>query len=208
MRSVALVLSLFAAGAAAQQPTALPRLDSARVESTLAPGAQTPAPLAPPPVVIPPVPPPPIAPPAPPAPPTPPPPTLAQVRFQQALRTAGRGVAQLRDGLSRLEAAGKDSLRAVLASRRLSGLCGAARGFLERGRGRMDVGAYEDSTRRLAHQLVVQLDTLLRLTPLCEANAAREPIGVASALGLGLKAYDVALRDFRAATVVVVPPSK
>jgi len=42
----------------------------------------------------------PVTPPAPPAPPAPP--TLEQIRYVEGLRTATRGVAQLRDGLSRV----------------------------------------------------------------------------------------------------------
>ncbi len=227
-----------AAAAAQQPATTPPRPDSVRPESTLAPVAPpesvpssgVTAPLgaptstaAPTPPVVPttpvsaptpaPLPPSPAAPPAPapaavPVPLPPPEPTPAQMRFQQGLRTADRGVAQLRDGLLRLENAGRDSVRITHARLRLGGLCGAARGFLSSGRGRMDLTAYDDSIRLKAHHLVVQLDTLMRLAPLCEANAAHQPQSVASALEVDLKAYDAALRDFRMVTALPTAPAK
>jgi hypothetical protein len=237
MGRLVLILGFFAAAAAAQQPaTTPPRPDSARPDSALAPVAQpesvtssgvaAPAgaptstaaptpPVVPSPAVVPTTPasapPSPAAPPAPaavPVPPPPPEPTPAQMRFQQGLRTADRGVAQLRDGLLRLENAGRDSVRITHARLRLGGLCGAARGFLSSGRGRMDLTAYDDSIRLKAHHLVVQLDTLMRLAPLCEANAAHQPESVASALELDLKAYDAALRDFRMVTALPTAPAK
>src|SRR5690348_17829730 len=70
--------------------------------------------------------------PAPPAPPTP-----EQKRFLDGLRTATRGVAQLKDGVSRVTRAGRDSLAQRRAGRFLAGLCGSGRAFLKRGRPRM-----------------------------------------------------------------------
>ena len=76
------------------------------------------------------------------------------------------------------------------------------------GRGRMNLSAYEDSTRLRAHALLAQVDTLLRLAPLCEANVTRNSDSVALALWTGLKNYDAALRDFRLATALpgTAPP--
>ena len=215
MRSVALVLCLLAARASAQQPASPVRPDSARAESApplLTPPATPALPAAVAPNSLPPAPLPPQAPPAPPTPPPPPPmPTLEQLRFQQGLRTAGRGVAQLRDGLQRVGNAGRDSLRLSQASRRLSGLCGAARLFLASGRSRMTLAAYGDSTRVIAHQLLAQVDTLLRLAPLCQAAGSHQPDALVSSMAASLLAWDAALHDFRAATSVVpvvVPPPK
>ncbi|HXQ28154.1 MAG TPA: hypothetical protein VN848_02695 [Gemmatimonadales bacterium] len=204
MRSVVLALALFAAAAAAQQPTTAAHPDSARAESSLAPTA---GPSLPP--VASPTPAAPMLPPAIPAAgaagapqspaPLPPQPTPAQLRFQQGLRTVGRGVAQLRDGLTRVENTGHDSVRVTQAKRRLGGLCGTARLFLQSGRGRLDRGAYEDSPRLWAELLIAQIDTLLRIAPVCETNATRDPGSVAAALEVGLMEYDTALRDFRLA---------
>ena len=219
MRSVVLALALFAAAAAAQQPTTPAHPDSARAESSLAPtgGPSLPPVASPTPAA------PALLPPAIPAAggagapqtpaPLPPQPTPAQLRFQQGLRTVGRGVAQLRDGLTRLENAGHDSVHATQAKLRLGGLCGTARLFPQSGRGRLDLGAYEDSTRLWAGILVAQVDTLLRIAPVCETNARRDPGSVATALEVGLMEYDTALRDFRLALSIPppappVPPTK
>ena len=231
MRRFACVLWFFAGMASAQQPAAPVRADSARPESVLAP-VTPPLPPALPPASPPlaPTPAPPVAAPAPssplpaapapggaapvqppaPAPPPPPPmPTPAQLRFQQGVRTAGRGVAQLRVGLLRLETAtaGGDSVRQTEAKRRLGGLCGTARLFLLSGRGRMDVAAYDDSTRVRAHVLLAELDSLIRLAPRCEATVAQAPDSVVPVLESGLKGYDAALKDFRSATALPVPPT-
>src|SRR4029077_7583537 len=69
--------------------------------------------------------------------PPPVPPTLEQLRYLEGLRTAGRGVAKLKDGLNRLSGYHRDSMRLRQAARRLGGLCGTARGFMTSGRGRM-----------------------------------------------------------------------
>lgn len=218
MRSVVLALALFAAAAAAQQPTTPAHADSARAESSLAPtGAPPLMPVAPPtpaPALLPPAIPAAVAAspaqsPAPLAPQL----TPAQVRFQQGLRTVGRGVAQLRAGLTRVENAGHDSVRVTQAKRRLGGLCGTARLFLQSGRGRLDLGAYEDTTKLWAEVLVAQVDTLLRIAPLCVTNATRDPGSVAAALEVGLMEYDTALRDFRLALstpppIPATPPTK
>jgi hypothetical protein len=171
MRGFALLLCMLAATAAAQQPPLpSPPPESTHAESTHA--ESTPLFAAP---------------------------TPAQARYLQGLRTAGRGVAQLRDGAARVTNSGGDSLRLLLASRRLGGLCGAARGFMVTGRSRMLVTAYEDSTGLRARRLVALLDTLIRYTPICEANAAKQPDSTTTRLLAELRAYDAALRDFRAA---------
>src|SRR5207244_11252646 len=64
------------------------------------------------------------------------PPTPEQQRFLSGLRTATRGIAQLKDGVNRVTRAqatggGTSQLR---AGRSLAGLCGSARTFLRQGR--------------------------------------------------------------------------
>src|SRR5439155_691628 len=66
----------------------------------------------------------------------PPPPTPEQKRFVDGLRTATRGIAQLKDGLNRVtrtQSTG-DSVSRRRAGRLLVGLCGSARAFMARGR--------------------------------------------------------------------------
>ena len=137
----------------------------------------------------------PVMPPAPPA-----PPTLEQIRYVEGLRTATRGVAQLRDGLSRVaRTQASDSVRRRGAARRLGGLCATARTFIASGRPKMQPTAYADSMRIVAKQLVVRLDSLAKALPACEQTAGRQPTVVAADLTKRLQAYDEALLAFRAA---------
>jgi hypothetical protein len=131
--------------------------------------------------------------------PPPPPPTLEQQRYLDGLRTAGRGVAQLKDGVSRVSSSHGDSVRLKQAARRLGGLCGTANGFMTTGRARMKPTAYEDSTGTKARKLALQIDSLIRSTPGCEMSAARKPDSTVAGLVSRLRAYEAALRDFRAA---------
>src|SRR5687768_551560 len=86
-------------------------------QDTTRPPDSTPAPPPPPPVVAAPLP--------------APEPTIEQIRYQEGLRTATRGVAQLRDGLNRVTRTQQaDSLTRRRAARRLGGLCGSARSFI------------------------------------------------------------------------------
>ena len=134
----------------------------------------------------------------PPAPP--PPPTPEQKHFLDGLKTATRGIAQLKDGLSRVARAGKgDSLAQQRAGQFLAGLCGSSRGFLKRGRPQMNPTVYEDTVRAKAKRLTIQMDTLIGFTPTCEQRAAAVPNSTAVQLGKRLKSYDGSLRDFRLA---------
>lgn len=136
-------------------------------------------------------------PPAPPAPAAPPPPE--QQRYLDGLRTAARGVAQLRDGIDRVMRTQQesDTLRQRRAGRRLGGLCAAANSFITNGRAKMQPTAYEDSLRIAARQLVVRIDALSKALPACERTAGREPTAVATDLTKLLRAYEEALAAFR-----------
>jgi hypothetical protein len=175
MRSLAVLLGLLAATSlGAQQPTPPP--DSVRAESTAAPA------------LVPPV-------PTPPAPPTP-----EQRRFLDGLRTATRGIAQLKDGVSRVtRATTRDSLSQRRAGRLLAGECGSSRAFLKRGRPRLTPTVYSDTVRLLARRLVTQIDSLIAYSSNCEQEAVATPGSTAAELGKRMKNYDAALRDFRVA---------
>jgi hypothetical protein len=135
-----------------------------------------------------------------PPPPPPPPPSPEQKRFLNGLRTATRGIAQLKDGLGRVtRAGGRDTAVQRRAGRLLSGLCGSGRAFLKRGRPQMIATVYEDSVGPKAKRLVTQLDSLIAYTPTCEQNAAAAPDVTAVELGKRMKNYDSAFRDFRLA---------
>lgn len=134
------------------------------------------------------------------APPSPPP-TPAQTRYLAGLRSASRGVAQLKDGVDRVlrSLARPDSIRVKQAGSRLAGLCGAARGFMANGRAQMQAAAYQDSARIKARALAVQVDSLLRYVPTCEAWAARAPGRTANELLDRLRVYEASVREFRTA---------
>src|SRR5438128_10562768 len=132
--------------------------------------------------------------------PPPPPETLEQKRFLAGLRTATRGIAQLKDAMSRMTRAGtRDSLQQRRAGRVLAGLCGSSRGFLRRGRAQMSPTVYEDSVQLKARRLVSQVDSLIKYTTTCEDSAAATPNATVVGLGKRMKSYDAALRDFRVA---------
>jgi len=129
---------------------------------------------------------------------TPPPPTIEQIHYMEGLRTATRGVAQIRDGLNRITRTQKaDSLTRRRAARRLGGLCGTARTFIVSGRPRMQATAYSDSLRILAKQVTVRLDSLTSALPQCEKTAGHDPNTVSTNLTARLKSYDDALQAFR-----------
>src|SRR6184192_4721337 len=131
---------------------------------------------------------------------TPPPPTPEQKRFLAGLRTATRGIAQLKDGMSRVTRAGtRDSVAQRRAGRLLAGLCGSSRGFLKRGRPQMTPTVYEDSVQLKAKRLVTQVDSLIKYTTTCEDSATVAAGATVLALGKRMKSYDAALRDFRVA---------
>lgn len=135
------------------------------------------------------------------APPPPLPATPEQERYLRGLRTAGRGVAQLKDGVDRVlrTQSGSDTLRQIQAGKRLAGLCTAARGFMVSGRAGMKPTAYEDSTRIHARLLAVRIDSLIGFTPSCERGAGKAPGPLANDLLARLRSYETALRAFRAA---------
>ncbi len=126
-------------------------------------------------------------------------PTLEQIRYIAGLRTATRGVAQIRDGLNRVARTqqSRDSLTRRRAARRLGGLCGTARTFIVSGRPKMQPTAYADSMRILAKQLTTRLDSLSGALPVCEKTAGTDPATVTTSLTSRLKMYDDALLAFR-----------
>ena len=158
-------------------------------------------PTPPPPVVTP------APPPAPaPVPPPPPTPTVEQTRYMEGLKTATRGIAQVRDGLNRVvRTQSSDSLTRARAAKRLGGLCGSGRSFIVSGRPKMQPTAYADSVRILAKQLTVRLDSLSTAMTTCEKTASRDPT-VTTTLTARLKSYDDALLAFRTAQAALYKP--
>jgi len=135
------------------------------------------------------------------APALPAPSTPAQDRYVQGLRTAGRGVAQLKDGLNRLARmqSAHDTLQARTAGKRLGGLCGAAHGFIVNGRAQMEPNAYDPPNRKPARDLAIRLDSLAAYAPTCQRSAGKTPTPVATELLGRIRAYETALAAFRSA---------
>src|SRR5438046_5629150 len=130
----------------------------------------------------------------------PPPPSPEQKRFLDGLKTATRGIAQLKDGLGRVtRAGGRDAAAQRRAGQIISGLCGSSRAFMKRGRPQMTPTVYEDSVQLKAKRLVTQVDTLIKYTTTCEDSATVAPGVTVLGLGKRMKSYDAALRDFRVA---------
>ncbi|MGH7538279.1 MAG: hypothetical protein ACREMF_06570 [Gemmatimonadales bacterium] len=127
--------------------------------------------------------------------------TPAQQRYVQGLRTAGRGVAQIKDGLNRLARAqsARDTLHVRGAGRRLGGLCGAARGFIVNGRLQMEPTVFEPPARKPARDLTIRLDSLSAYSKTCQGSAAKTPTPVGAEMLGRLRAYEAALVAFRAA---------
>ena len=161
-------------------------------------------PTPPPPVVVP-VPAP--VPPAPTPPPPPPTPTIEQTRYMEGLKTATRGIAQIKNGLDRvMRTQAADSVTRTRAAKRLGGLCGSGRSFIASGRPKMQASAYTDSLRILAKQVTTRLDSVSSAASTCEKTAGRDPATVSSTLTTRLKAYDDALLAFRNAQAALNKP--
>ena len=143
-----------------------------------------------------------------PAPPPPPSePSIEQIRYMEGLKTATRGIAQIRDGLNRVvRTQSADSATRIHAARRLGGLCGSGRSFISSGRPKMQPAAYADSLRILAKQLTSRLDSLATVLPTCEKTAGRDPNTVSTTLTARLKSYDEALLAFRNAQAALGKP--
>lgn len=135
-------------------------------------------------------------------------PTADQQKYLRGVRTAARGVAQLRtgvDGVARAEGR-KDPARLTRAGRMLAGLCGTARNFMAQGRSGMSPVVYEDSARVRARRLTLQVDSLIKAMPPCETDAAKAPTRVAADLLARLRSYETALQDFRVFVLGATPP--
>jgi hypothetical protein len=131
----------------------------------------------------------------------PPPPNPLQQSYLGGLRTAGRGVAQIKTGIDRLNRArgSKDSSQVRLAAKRLAAYCSAARSFIASGRGHMDPAAYDLPTRKQARDLNLQLDSLSLSAKECQNAKGLAPQMLSTGLVARLRAYDAALAEFRTA---------
>ena len=136
-------------------------------------------------------------------------PSPAQQRFTDGLRTAARGVAQLKDGIGRVGRARVDTAQLRMAGQRLGGLCGSAGSFMRQGRAKMTPTAYTDSARIAAPRLNQEIDSLLAFMPRCQREGGKAPTATAATLVSRLRTYEAALQKFRemlAQTVAPTPP--
>jgi len=129
----------------------------------------------------------------------PPPPTPEQEQWMQGLRTAARGIGQIKSGIERVQRAqGGDPARLHDAGRLLSGYCGTARGFMRNGIGRMSSTAYVGDSRPIARQVVIQIDSVIRESVTCEEQATRDPGASVDRLVPVLRSYEAAIAAWRA----------
>jgi hypothetical protein len=134
-----------------------------------------------------------------PVPPDSAPPTPEQLRYLDGLRTAGRGIAQIKHAITSVANAAGDSVRLERAAFRLGGLCGAGRRFMTSGRRRMRPGAYQDSTEIQARRLALRVDSLIHAAAGCQRTARTQPDSTAAVLLREVRSYEAVLRDFRTA---------
>lgn len=147
----------------------------------------------------------PTLPPAP-APAPAPTPTPDQQKYLDGLRTAGRGIAQLKDGIDRVGRNRADTAQLRMAGQRLGGLCGSAGSFMRQGRARMSHAAYLDSARTVARRLNQQVDSVIAFLPTCQREGGKKPTATAATLLARLRSYEGALQKFR--EVAVLAPAQ
>ena len=62
-----------------------------------------------------------------------PPPTADQLKWMEGLRTAARGIGQLKSGIETVQRAGTSPTQLKRAGKLLAGFCGTGRGFMHTG---------------------------------------------------------------------------
>jgi len=135
---------------------------------------------------------------------TPPPPTPEQQKWMQGLRTAARGIGQIKSGIENVQRAGTSAVQLKHAGKLLAGFCGTGRGFMRAGVAKMPSAAYEGDNRKIARQVVIQIDSVARETNTCEAQAARDPKTSVEHLLPFLQSYEAAIAAWR--NMVGLPP--
>ena len=134
-----------------------------------------------------------------------PPPTAEQLKWMDGLRTAARGIGQIKSGIENVQRAGTNPSQLKRAGKLLAGFCGTGRGFMHTGVARMSSTAYPvGDNRKIAKQVVIQIDSVARETTTCEQTAARDPKTSVEHLTLLLQSYEVSIGAWRA--MVGLPP--
>jgi hypothetical protein len=128
---------------------------------------------------------------------TPPPPTPEQQHWMQGLRTAARGIGQIKSGIEGVQRAQGTQTRR--AGKLLAGYCGTARGFMRTGVARMSATAYPaGDNRTIAKKVVTQIDSVIRESTTCEQQAAHDPKGSVDRLTTIIGSYEAAIAAWRA----------
>jgi len=100
----------------------------------------------------------------------PPPPTPEQQHWMQGLRTAARGIGQIKSGIEGVQRArgSASTVQIKRAGKLLAGYCGTARGFMRTGVAKMSSTAYPvGDNRSIAKQVVTQIDSVIRESTTC-----------------------------------------
>lgn len=134
----------------------------------------------------------------------PPPPTPEQQKWMQGLRTAARGIGQIKSGIEGVTRAGTSPTQLKRAGKLLAGFCGTGRGFMRTGIAKMPNSAYEGDNRKIARQVVTQIDSVAKATNACEQQAARDPKTSVDHLMPLIQSYEAAIAAWR--SMVGLPP--
>lgn len=139
-----------------------------------------------------------------------PPPTPEQQRWMQGLRTAARGIGQIKSGIERVQRAPANSASQLQrAGKLLAGYCGTGRGFMRTGVTKMSANAYpEGDNRKIAKQVVVQIDSVIKESTTCEQQAARDPKTAVERLTTMLHGYETAIAAWRAMVGLPAIPTR
>lgn len=135
----------------------------------------------------------------------PPPPTPEQERWMQGLRTAARGIGQLKSGIERVQRAAGSKTQLQRAGKLLAGYCGTGRGFMRSGVAHMNSTAYpEGDNRKIARQVVIQIDSVIRQSLACEERGRLDPSGTVDLLVPVIRSYEAAVVAWRG--MIGLPP--
>lgn len=134
-----------------------------------------------------------------------PPPTPEQIKWMEGLRTAARGIGQLKSGIENVQRAGASPTQLRRAGKLLAGFCGTGRGFMRTGVARMSSTAYPTGdNRKIARQVVIQIDSVARETTTCEQIAGKDPKTSVQHLTPLLMSYEASIAAWRA--MIGLPP--
>lgn len=141
--------------------------------------------------------------------PVPPPPTPEQTKWMQGLRTAARGIGQIKSGIERVQRAHSPT-DLHSAGKLLAGWCGTGRGFMRSGIAKMPSSAYPaPDDRKIARQVVIQIDSVIKESTSCESAAMKDPKAAVDRLTAILVGYEGAIAAWRAMVgLPALPPTR